>query len=95
MSTPNVLNAVWIAAWNNTPNIFGFNTPGCSLWDGWWAIHGRVHQFKGGHDEIWGGVEDQHRQQRGRRAHVPLVARRVAAVTASPVSTRAVSPSTR
>jgi hypothetical protein len=56
-TTPNVLNAVWIAAWNNSPNIFGFNTPGCSLWDGWWASHARVHQFRGGHDEIWGGVK--------------------------------------
>jgi hypothetical protein len=51
------LNAVWIAAWNSTPNIYGFNTPGCSLWDGWWTNHSRVHQFRGGHLEMWGGVK--------------------------------------
>jgi Domain of unknown function (DUF1906) len=55
-TSPNVLNAVWIAAWNDTPNIFGFNTPGCALWDLWWSNHQRVHQFRGGHDETWGGV---------------------------------------
>ena len=54
-TTPNILNAVWIAAWNDKPNIFGFST-GCILWDGWWTVHQRVHQFKGGHDETWGGV---------------------------------------
>ena len=52
---PNILNAIWIVAWNDKPNIFGFNT-GCILWDGWWTVHQRVHQFKGGHDETWGGV---------------------------------------
>jgi Domain of unknown function (DUF1906) len=51
-----VLNAIWIAAWNNTPNIFGFNTGPCPLPDGYWAFHQRVHQYRGGHDETWGGV---------------------------------------
>jgi hypothetical protein len=51
-----VLNAVWIAAWNDTPNVYGFNSPGCSLWDLWWSNHQRVHQFKGGHDELWGNA---------------------------------------
>ncbi|MEX1008967.1 MAG: DUF1906 domain-containing protein [Acidimicrobiia bacterium] len=50
------LNAIWIAAWNNTPNIFGFNTSTCPLSDSLWANHQRVHQFKGGHNETWGGV---------------------------------------
>jgi hypothetical protein len=48
-------NAVWIAAWNNSPNIFGFGAP-CMLADSQWADHQRVHQFLGGHDETWGGV---------------------------------------
>jgi hypothetical protein len=48
-------NAVWIAAWNDTPNIFGFGEP-CFLSDAKWANHQRVHQFRGGHDETWGGV---------------------------------------
>ena len=30
--------------------------PGCALWDGWWSNHRRVHQFQGGHDEVWGGA---------------------------------------
>ena len=48
-------NAVWIAAWNNTPNIFGFGSP-CFLSDLKWGNHQRVHQFQGGHNEAWGGV---------------------------------------
>ncbi len=51
-----VLNAIWIAAWNNTPNIYGFNSPGCSLSDGLWMFNQRVHQFMGGHDETWNSV---------------------------------------
>jgi hypothetical protein len=49
------LNAVWIAAWNNTPNIFGFGAP-CALSDAMWWNHERVHQYTGGHDETYGGV---------------------------------------
>jgi hypothetical protein len=55
-TTRYVLNAIWIAAWNDTPNIYGFNQPGCSLWDLWWSNHQRVHQFRGDHAENWGGV---------------------------------------
>ena len=51
-----VLNAIWIAAWNNTPNIFGFGTGSCALSDDYWAFQQRVHQFKGGHNETWGNV---------------------------------------
>jgi hypothetical protein len=51
-----VLNAIWIAAWNDTPNIYGFNSPGCSLSDQLWVYSQRLHQFKGGHDETWGSV---------------------------------------
>ena len=49
------LNAVWIAAWNNTPNIFGFGAP-CALSDSLWSNHQRVHQYIGGHNEAYGGV---------------------------------------
>jgi hypothetical protein len=51
-----IMNHIWIAAWNNTPNIFGFNIPPCPLSDLNWMFNQRVHQFKGGHDETWGGV---------------------------------------
>lgn len=49
------LNAIWIAAWNNTPNIFGF-TGTCAVSDSYWPNHQRLHQFIGGHNETWGGV---------------------------------------
>ena len=49
------LNAIWIAAWNDTPNIFGFGAP-CALSDSLWINHQRVHQYIGGHDESHGGV---------------------------------------
>jgi Domain of unknown function (DUF1906) len=49
------LDVIWIAAWNNTPNVFGFGPP-CSLPDSMWANHQRVHQYVGGHDESYGGV---------------------------------------
>ena len=52
------LDAVWIAAWNNTPNIYGFGS-GCSatvgLPDSLWSNHQRVHQYIGGHNEAYGG----------------------------------------
>jgi hypothetical protein len=50
------LDSIWIAAWNNTPNIFGFNST-CPLSDLLWPAHQRVHQFQGGHYEVWGGVK--------------------------------------
>jgi len=49
------LNAIWIAAWNNTPNIYGF-TGSCALSDLLWNQHQRVHQYIGGHNEAYGGV---------------------------------------
>jgi hypothetical protein len=49
------LDAVWIAAWNNTPNIFGFGAP-CALPDSMWPNHQRVHQYIGGHNESYGGI---------------------------------------
>jgi hypothetical protein len=56
------LDAIWIAAWNNTPNIFGFTacgTPATSsntLSDTIWSNHQRVHQYVGGHNESYGGI---------------------------------------
>lgn len=49
------LNAIWIAAWNNTANVFGFKAP-CALSDLLWFNHQRVHQYTGGHNETHGGV---------------------------------------
>jgi hypothetical protein len=49
------LNAIWIAAWNNTPNIYGFGSP-CALSDSLWNDHQRVHQYTGGHNETYGGI---------------------------------------
>jgi hypothetical protein len=49
------LNAVWIAAWNSSPNIFGFGSP-CALSDSLWSNHQRVHQYSGGHNETYGAV---------------------------------------
>ena len=49
------LNAIWIAAWNNTPNIYGFGSP-CALSDSLWNNHQRVHQYVGGHNEAYGGI---------------------------------------
>jgi hypothetical protein len=49
------VDAVWVAAWNDTPNLFGF-TPPSALPDSFWVAHQRIHQYQGGHDETWGGV---------------------------------------
>jgi hypothetical protein len=49
------LDAVWIAAWNNTPNLTGF-TGTCALSDSLWPFHQRIHQYVGGHNETYGGV---------------------------------------
>jgi hypothetical protein len=49
------LDVIWIAAWNSTPNIYGFGPP-CALPDSMWASHQRLHQYVGGHNESYGGV---------------------------------------
>jgi hypothetical protein len=54
-STKVPLNAVWIAAWNNSPNVYGFGAP-CALSDALWNNRQRVHQYSGGHNESYGGV---------------------------------------
>ena len=45
-------DAAWIANWNGVEAVFG--DPHVS--DALWANHQRVHQYKGGHNETWGGV---------------------------------------
>jgi hypothetical protein len=48
-SSPDV---VWIADWNGNPSVFGDKYVPDTLWPN----HQRIHQFKGGHKETWGGV---------------------------------------
>jgi hypothetical protein len=48
------LDAIWIAAWNGQPNIFGFGPP-CAISDTVWPFHQRIHQYQGGHNESYGG----------------------------------------
>jgi hypothetical protein len=43
---------IWIARWNGVEDVFG--DPVVS--DSYWANHQRVHQYRGGHKETWGGV---------------------------------------
>jgi hypothetical protein len=43
---------IWFARWNNDPNTFGDPV----IPDTAWANHQRIHQYKGGHVETWGGV---------------------------------------
>jgi hypothetical protein len=45
-------DAAWIANWNGVQSVFG--DPHVS--DSLWANHQRIHQYKGGHNETWGGV---------------------------------------
>jgi hypothetical protein len=51
----NRLDAIWIAAWNGTPNLLGF-TGTCALSDTYWPYHQRIHQYAGGHNETYAGV---------------------------------------
>ncbi len=46
------VDAVWIAAWNGVPDLLGAakDVP-ASLWAG-----GRAQQYRGDHDETWGGI---------------------------------------
>lgn len=45
-------DAVWIADWNGVEGVFGDKY----VSDGLWVNHQRIHQYKGGHDESYGGV---------------------------------------
>lgn len=43
---------IWFARWNGSPATTG--DP--SIPDQFWANHQRIHQYRGGHTETWGGV---------------------------------------
>jgi glycoside hydrolase-like protein len=45
-------DVIWIANWNGVESVFGDPYVSDSLW----ASHQRVHQYKGGHRETYGGV---------------------------------------
>ena len=45
-------DVIWIANWNGVEAVFGDPYVSDSLWPN----HQRVHQYKGGHNETWGGV---------------------------------------
>jgi hypothetical protein len=47
-----VPDAVWIANWNGDQSVFGDPYVSDSLW----TNHQRIHQYKGGHKETYGGV---------------------------------------
>ncbi|HEX4308214.1 MAG TPA: DUF1906 domain-containing protein, partial [Solirubrobacterales bacterium] len=42
---------LWIADWNNREDTVSSVVPSTA-----WAIHQRIHQFRGGHDDTYGGV---------------------------------------
>jgi hypothetical protein len=42
---------IWIANWNNAENTLDPVVPATA-----WANHQRIHQFRGGHDDTYGGV---------------------------------------
>ena len=47
-------DVVWFAHWNGIPpTVFGDSY----IPDVNWANHQRIHQYQGGHDEVWGGVD--------------------------------------
>ena len=80
---------LWIANWNGQQNTVDTVVPANA-----WADHQRIHQYRGGHDETYGGHDDQHRQQlrRRRRPSAPR-RRRSATPTRSATSTSPAHPS--
>ena len=42
---------IWIANWNGRASAADSYVPASA-----WAAHQRIHQYRGGHDETWGGV---------------------------------------
>ncbi len=42
---------LWHANWNGAKNALDPYIPATA-----WAVHQRIHQYRGGHDETWGGV---------------------------------------
>jgi len=51
-SITNPPDSVWIAAWNNDPDVWGLPCVN----NGYWCCQQRVHQYAGTHSETWGGV---------------------------------------
>jgi len=49
---PSPPDAVWIANWNGSTSVFGLS----GLPDSAFSDHQRIHQYRGGHTETWGGV---------------------------------------
>ncbi len=49
---PSLPDDAWIAEWNGVQDVFGSKYVSDSLW----ADHQRIHQYKGGHKETYGGV---------------------------------------
>ena len=43
---------IWVANWNGITNTDDPFVP-----DSYWANHQRIHQYRGGHNETWGGVK--------------------------------------
>lgn len=46
-------DAIWMARWDQSTALTGTTWP---IPDSQWALHQRAKQFKGDHDETWGGV---------------------------------------
>lgn len=51
-SIANPPDSVWIAAWNGVKSVWNLPCVSNTLW----ANHQRLHQWRGGHNETWGGV---------------------------------------
>jgi hypothetical protein len=51
-SIPNIPDDVWLAYWNNDPDVWGLKC----VPDGNWVFNQRIHQYRGGHNETWGGI---------------------------------------
>jgi hypothetical protein len=46
-------NKIWIARWNGVPDVYG-QAPYVA--DNQWSPYSRIHQYAGGHTEVFGGV---------------------------------------
>ncbi len=46
-------NKIWIARWNGVPDVYSHDS---YVPDTLWAPYARIHQYRGGHNETWGGV---------------------------------------
>jgi hypothetical protein len=48
------VDAIWIARWTGQPSLFGYDP--AVLPASVWSQRSRIHQYRGDHDETWGGV---------------------------------------